>query len=172
MQSQVLNLMVRLQRERNLTYVFISHDLSVVEYISDTIAILYLGRIVEVGPVETIFQRAAHPYTRALIEAIPVPDPTHGHEAKPLEGEAPSALSPPPGCPFHPRCPFAIDACREAIPALEPVGGSKPGGVSELLGVSEAVGSSDDDGSSEEGESSEESGERQHLVACIREGEI
>ena len=141
-QSQVLNLMVRLQRERNLTYVFISHDLSVVEYISDTIAIMYLGRIVEVGPVETIFERAAHPYTRALIEAIPVPDPTHGHEAKPLEGEAPSALSPPPGCPFHPRCPFAIAACSEALPALEAVGAS------------------------------EEDGGREHLAACIRKGEI
>ena len=141
-QSQVLNLMVRLQRERNLTYVFISHDLSVVEYISDTIAIMYLGKIVEVGPVETIFERAAHPYTRALIEAIPVPDPRRRQEAKPLEGEAPSPVSPPPGCPFHPRCPFAVAACSEALPALEAVGASQ-----------------------------EESG-REHLVACIREGEI
>ena len=141
-QSQVLNLMVRLQRERNLTYVFISHDLSVVEYISDTIAIMYLGRIVEVGPVETIFGRAAHPYTRALIEAIPVPDPRRRHEAEPLEGEAPSPVSPPPGCPFHPRCPFAVPACSEAVPALEAVGASE-----------------------------EESG-REHLVACIRKGEI
>ena len=141
-QSQVLNLMVRLQRERNLTYVFISHDLSVVEYISDTIAIMYLGRIVEVGTVETIFSRAAHPYTRALIEAIPVPDPRQSHEAKLLEGEAPSALSPPPGCPFHPRCPFAIAACSEAVPALEAV------------------------------EASEGDRGREHLAACIRKGEI
>ena len=141
-QSQVLNLMVRLQRERNLTYVFISHDLSVVEYISDTIAIMYLGRIVEVGPVETIFERAAHPYTRALIEAIPVPDPRRRHEAEPLEGEAPSPVLPPPGCPFHPRCPFAISACSETLPTLEAVGASE-----------------------------EESG-REHLVACIRKGEI
>ncbi len=145
--------MVRLQRERNLTYVFISHDLSVVEYISDTIAIMYLGRIVEVGPVETIFERAAHPYTRALIEAIPVPDPRQEHEAKPLEGEAPSPVSPPPGCPFHPRCPFAIDACREVIPALEPVGGS------EAVGAPGAA-------------ASEEEGGREHLAACIRKGEI
>ena len=121
-QSQVLNLMVRLQGERNLTYVFISHDLSVVEYISDTIAIMYLGRIVEIGPVEAIFERAAHPYTRALIQAIPVPDPDGRREHVPLEGEAPSPVSPPPGCPFHPRCPFAIAACQETVPALEPVG--------------------------------------------------
>lgn len=141
-QSQVLNLMVRLQRERNLTYVFISHDLSVVEYISDTIAIMYLGRIVEVGTVETIFERAAHPYTRALIEAIPVPDPRQSHEVKLLEGEAPSALSPPPGCPFHPRCPFAIAECSEAVPALESV------------------------------EASGEDRGREHLAACIRKGEI
>ena len=141
-QSQVLNLMVRLQRERNLTYVFISHDLSVVEYISDVIAIMYLGRIVEVGPVETIFERAAHPYTRALIEAIPVPDPRGRHEAEPLEGEAPSPVSPPPGCPFHPRCPFAISACSEALPILEEAGAS-------------------------EGDRGHE-----HLVACIRKGEI
>ena len=141
-QSQVLNLMVRLQRERNLAYVFISHDLSVVEYISDAIAIMYLGRIVEMGPVETIFERPGHPYTRALIEAIPVPDPQDRREAKPLEGEAPSPVSPPPGCPFHPRCPFAIDACKEAIPALE------------AMGVSgEGTG-------------------REHVVACIRKGEI
>jgi len=141
-QSQVLNLMVRLQRERNLTYVFISHDLSVVEYISDAIAIMYLGRIVEVGSVETIFERAAHPYTRALIEAIPVPDPRARHEAEPLAGEAPSPVSPPPGCPFHPRCPFAISACSEALPILEAAGGP------------------------------EEDHGHEHLVACIRKGEI
>ena len=150
-QSQVLNLMVRLQRERNLTYVFISHDLSVVEYISDTIAIMYLGRIVEIGPVETIFERAAHPYTRALIEAIPVPDPRRKRESKPLEGEAPSPVSPPPGCPFHPRCPFAIDACKEAIPVLEPVG---------VVAASEVVPAFEEDSG------------RGHLAACIRKGEI
>jgi oligopeptide/dipeptide ABC transporter ATP-binding protein len=141
-QSQVLNLMVRLQRERNLTYVFISHDLSVVEYISDAIAIMYLGKIVEVGSVETIFERPALPYTRALIEAIPVPDPTHEHEATPLEGEAPSPVSPPSGCPFHPRCPFAVAACSESLPALEAVEGS-----------------------------GREAG-HEHLAACLRTGDI
>jgi oligopeptide/dipeptide ABC transporter ATP-binding protein len=119
--SQVLNLMVKLQRERNLTYIFISHDLSVVEHVSDSIAIMYLGRIVEIGPADTVFARPAHPYTRALMEAIPVADPDVHHESAPIKGEAPSPVSPPPGCPFHPRCNYAIPACRQAIPPLEPV---------------------------------------------------
>jgi oligopeptide/dipeptide ABC transporter ATP-binding protein len=120
--SQVLNLMVRLQRERNLTYIFISHDLSVVEHISDSIAIMYLGRIVEKGPATRVFAKPAHPYTRALMEAIPVADPTQRHDSVPVRGEAPSPVSPPPGCPFHPRCMYAIDACRTIVPPLEPVG--------------------------------------------------
>jgi oligopeptide/dipeptide ABC transporter ATP-binding protein len=119
--SQVLNLMVKLQRERNLTYIFISHDLSVVEHLSDSIAIMYLGRIVEIGPADLVFAKPAHPYTRALMEAIPVPDPDLRHQAAPVKGEAPSPVAPPPGCPFHPRCPYAIAACRDAIPPLEPV---------------------------------------------------
>ena len=120
-QSQVLNLMVQLQRERGLTYVFISHDLSVVEHVSDTVAIMYLGRIVEQGPVQEIFERPAHPYTRALLEAVPAPDPRRRKRVVPVQGESPSAVLPPPGCPFHPRCPFAITACREAVPPLEPL---------------------------------------------------
>ena len=120
-QSQVLNLMVRLQRERGLTYVFISHDLSVVEHVSDTIAIMYLGRIVEMGPVDRIFEHPAHPYTKALLEAIPNPDPRGRRDRVPVTGEAPSPVSPPPGCAFHPRCPFAVDECRLAVPGLESV---------------------------------------------------
>ena len=147
-QSQVLNLMVRLQRERELTYLFISHDLSVVEYISDTIAIMYLGRIVEIGSSGTIFDRPAHPYTRALIQAIPEPDPTRRREAVPLAGEAPSPLSPPSGCPFHSRCPFAIPECSEVAPVLEVVGG---GARPDVLGAP---------------------GPAEHRAACIREGEI
>ena len=141
-QSQVLNLMVGLQRDRHLTYVFISHDLSVVEHISDTIAIMYLGRIVEKGPVEAIFGSPRHPYTRALIEAVPVPDPRRRHEVVPLEGETPSPVSPPSGCTFHTRCPFVIDECRVAVPVLEDVDapGTRRGG--------------------------------EHLAACIRKHEI
>jgi len=123
-QSQVLNLLAGLQRELGLTYVFISHDLSVVEYISDSIAIMYLGRIVEKGPVRRVFDMPAHPYTQGLLRAIPQADPRKRRAAVPLEGEAPSPVSPPPGCPFHPRCPFAIAECREAVPPLEPVAGS------------------------------------------------
>jgi len=122
--SQVLNLMVRLQRERNLAYIFISHDLSVVEHISDSVAVMYLGRIVEQGPTETLFARPAHPYTRALLRAIPVADPEVRRVAEPVKGEAPSPVAPPPGCPFHPRCPFAIDACKATVPPLEPVAGA------------------------------------------------
>jgi oligopeptide/dipeptide ABC transporter ATP-binding protein len=140
--SQVLNLMVRLQRERNLTYVFISHDLSVVEHLSDSIAIMYLGRIVEKGPAERVFAQPAHPYTRVLMEAIPVADPESRHVGEPVRGEAPSPISPPPGCPFHPRCPFTIAACRKVVPQLEPVGEPGPGV------------------------------KRRHLAACIRKDEI
>jgi oligopeptide/dipeptide ABC transporter ATP-binding protein len=124
--SQVLNLMVRLQRDLDLTYLFISHDLSVVEHVSDAVAIMYLGRIVEIGAVDDIFERPAHPYTRALLEAIPVPDPRRAERVVPVEGEAPSPVSPPPGCAFHPRCPFAIDACRADVPALEAVRRADP----------------------------------------------
>ncbi len=119
--SQVLNLMVKLLRERNLTYIFISHDLSVVEHVSDSIAIMYLGRIVEIGPADTVFAKPAHPYTRALMDAVPVPDPDMRHDAARVRGAAPPPVNPPPGCPFHPRCNYAIPACSQAIPPLETV---------------------------------------------------
>ncbi|MBI5154686.1 dipeptide ABC transporter ATP-binding protein [Candidatus Poribacteria bacterium] len=120
-QSQVLNLMVELQRELGLTYLFISHDLGVVEYISDSIAIMYLGRIVEKGPSARIFKHPAHPYTRALLASIPNPDPRKRKTEAPVRGETPSAVNPPAGCAFHPRCPFAIPECKLAVPPLEPV---------------------------------------------------
>jgi len=120
-QSAVLNLMVRLQRQRDLTYIFISHDLSVVEHLSDDVAIMYLGRIVEKGPADQVFSRPAHPYTRALLEAIPEPNPRKQRHFVPVEGEAPSPVAPPSGCPFHPRCPFVVEECRRVVPPLEPV---------------------------------------------------
>ncbi len=121
-QAQVINLMVHLQREHHFTYVFISHDLMVVEYLSDRIAIMYLGKIVETGTREDIFERPAHPYTRALIASSPVPDPAQRGEVQPIKGEIPSPINPPAGCAFHPRCLFAIDDCRKAVPPLEPAG--------------------------------------------------
>ena len=121
-QGQILNLMVRFQQELGLTYIFISHDLSIVEYISDRVAIMYLGRIVEMGTREQIFDRPAHPYTRALMEAVPVAHPSQRRERQPISGESPSAVNPPSGCAFHPRCPFATDLCRADVPRLEDVG--------------------------------------------------
>ena len=118
-QAQVINLMVQLQRRLGLTYIFISHDLSVVEYISDSIAIMYLGRIVERARKETIFRRPTHPYTRALIASVPNPNPRKRRVQVPIEGETPSSVNPPPGCPFHPRCRFALDICKQARPELE-----------------------------------------------------
>ncbi|MCA9729807.1 MAG: dipeptide ABC transporter ATP-binding protein [Candidatus Eisenbacteria bacterium] len=123
-QAQVINLMVHLQRQLGLTYLFISHDLSVVEYISDSVAIMYLGRIVEKAKKETIFSRPTHPYTRALLESVPQPDPRRRRTHVPIQGEIPSPVNPPSGCAFHPRCPFAIEACKKDIPPLEPFSGT------------------------------------------------
>ncbi len=120
-QSQILNLILRLCRERQLTMIFISHDISVVKYISDRIAVMYLGRLVELGPATDVVERPLHPYTRALISAVPVPDPwlERARRRIILEGDPPSPSNPPPGCPFHPRCPFVIDACKTRRPELE-----------------------------------------------------
>jgi peptide/nickel transport system ATP-binding protein/oligopeptide transport system ATP-binding protein len=126
-QSQVLNLMVQLQRERGLAYVFISHDLSVVEHVSDVVAIMYLGGIVEMGPVREIFDRPAHPYTRALMQAIPSGNPRQRRASVPLAGEAPSPTAAQPGCAFAARCPYAIEPCRRSAPALEPVAATVAG---------------------------------------------
>jgi oligopeptide transport system ATP-binding protein len=120
-QSQILNLILSLCRERELTMIFISHDISVVKYISDRIAVMYLGRLVEVGPAAQIVDRPLHPYTRALISAVPVPDPRIERTRRRiiLEGDPPSPTNPPSGCPFHPRCSYAIDACKAQRPKLE-----------------------------------------------------
>jgi oligopeptide transport system ATP-binding protein len=121
-QAQILNLLTRLVREMELSMVFIAHDLSVVKHISDRVAVMYLGRIVEIGDAVQVIERPQHPYTRALVAAIPVPDPAAGRTRGRivLPGDPPSPLNPPPGCAFHPRCPHATPACREAVPPLLP----------------------------------------------------
>lgn len=116
-QAQILNLLENLQKEKNFTYLFISHDLSVVRYISHRVAIMYLGKIMETGTVEQIFENPQHPYTRILLESVPIPDPKNRRRKKlVLPGEIPSPLNPPSGCPFHTRCPFAKDMCSEKEP--------------------------------------------------------
>ena len=121
-QSQVLNLMLDLQSASGLGYVFIAHNLAVVKHISDRIAIMYLGRIVELADADTIYRSARHPYTRALISAIPEPDPTRKKQRIVLQGDVPSPIDPPSGCPFHPRCPHATDRCKVEIPRLRTSG--------------------------------------------------
>ena len=115
-QSQVLNLLMDLKRQRGLSYLFISHNLAVVKYVSDTIAVMYLGRIVEMGATESIYADPRHPYTQALLAAITEPDPGRVRDHVPLQGELPSPEHPPTGCPFHPRCPQAMDRCRSEVP--------------------------------------------------------
>jgi oligopeptide/dipeptide ABC transporter ATP-binding protein len=118
-QSQILNLLMELQRDLGLSYLFISHDLAVVKHISDRIAIMYLGKIVELGDSEAIYKNPRHPYTKALISAIPVPDPTHVPDRQILEGDVPSPIDPPPGCAFAPRCPVKASAeCETHVPEL------------------------------------------------------
>ena len=121
-QAQIINLLARLSREMQLTLIFISHDLSVVKHISDRIAVMYLGRLVELGPAVDVFAQPAHPYTRALVSAVPVPDPERAaHQQRILlQGDPPSPMNPPAGCAFHPRCPHAVEACRATVPPLEP----------------------------------------------------
>jgi oligopeptide/dipeptide ABC transporter ATP-binding protein len=123
-QAQVLNLMMDLQREMGLAYLFISHNLAVVEHISHRIAVMYLGRIVEYTDKTTLFTRPLHPYTESLLLAVPVPDPRVKRQKRPLQGDVPSPINPPPGCHFHTRCPYAVDRCRVEPPALREV---KPG---------------------------------------------
>jgi oligopeptide transport system ATP-binding protein len=120
-QAQIINLLAKLSREMQLTLIFISHDLSVVKHISDRIAVMYLGRIVEMGPAAQVFERPLHPYTKALVSAVPIPDPEREKQRQRviLSGDPPSPLNPPAGCAFHPRCAFATPECSRAVPELE-----------------------------------------------------
>ena len=120
-QAQVLNLLMDLQEQFGLAYLFISHDLSVVEHIGRRVAVMYLGRIVELADRDALFGAPQHPYTEALLAAAPLPDPRAKRLRPIVEGEVPSPLDPPPGCPFHPRCPYAEPRCRTEVPALRPI---------------------------------------------------
>ncbi len=118
-QAQVLNLLRELQEEMRLAYLFISHDLRVVEHVSHRVAVMYLGKIVEQAPRDELYRNPRHPYTRALLSAVPDPNPRQSRERMQLGGDVPSPIHPPPGCAFHPRCPFAEERCRREVPALE-----------------------------------------------------
>ncbi len=120
-EAQVLNLLQDLKAELGLTYIFISHDLNVVRYMADRVMVMYLGRIAEIGPVEAIYDNPRHPYTRALLSAMPSMDPDRRTQEAPLAGDPPNPINPPGGCRFHTRCPFAEEICARASPTLTPV---------------------------------------------------
>ena len=124
-QNQILNLLAELRRAHGIAYLFISHDLGVVQHIADRVAITYLGRIVETGPTARIFEQTAHPYAEALLSAVPVPHPRRqrARRRQAVGGDVPSPLTPPSGCPFHPRCAYAMDVCRQRMPAHTPITG-------------------------------------------------
>ncbi len=119
-EAQVLNLLLDLKQEFGLTYVFISHDLNVVRYVSDRVMVMYLGQVIEIGDCETMFESPLHPYTKALLSSIPSLDPDNRTEEPPLSGDPPNPINPPPGCRFHTRCVYAQQACKEEMPTLTP----------------------------------------------------
>lgn len=121
-QAQVINLLQDLQKKFSLTYLFIAHDLSVVKHISDRIGVMYLGKIVELADKDELFNNPLHPYTKALLSAIPIPDPEYKKERIILKGDVPNPVNPPQGCPFHPRCPMAKDICKQVAPELKDYG--------------------------------------------------
>jgi oligopeptide transport system ATP-binding protein len=134
-QAQIMNLLERLKREKNLTYLFISHDLRAVQHVSDRVAVMYLGKIVELAEAKSIYAGPLMPYTRALISAVPVPDPKVERERRRmvLEGDVPSPIDPPRGCRFHTRCPYTIDACRDIEPPLVQI---KPNHLAACIRIS------------------------------------
>ncbi len=121
-QAQIINLLSDLQREKQLTYLFISHDLSVVEHLCNRIGVMYLGSMVELASKEELFRNPLHPYTKALLSAVPVPDPTLKRDRIVLKGDIPSPANPPSGCKFHTRCPLASDLCKQQVPEYRDVG--------------------------------------------------
>jgi peptide/nickel transport system ATP-binding protein len=125
-EAQVLNLLLDLKDEFGLTYLFISHDLNVVRFISDRVMVMYLGQVVEIGDSEALFQDPRHPYTKALLSSIPSMDPDHRTEVPPLAGDPPNPINPPSGCRFHPRCAMAQPVCSQRVPALTAGGGAHP----------------------------------------------
>jgi oligopeptide transport system ATP-binding protein len=120
-QSQILNLMKDLREQYNLTYLFISHDLAVVHHLADRIAVMYLGRIVEIADRDSLFSDARHPYTQSLLRSVPTVTPNKSKIGRILQGDPPSPINPPDGCPFNPRCDRATDICREQLPVMEKV---------------------------------------------------
>jgi peptide/nickel transport system ATP-binding protein len=124
-QAQVLNLLAELKREFDLTYLFISHDLNVVQYVSDEVMVMYLGQVVESGPVAELYARPLHPYTRALLDSVPAQTPGERRQHAVLEGDPPNPIAPPAGCRFHPRCPHAEPVCAQTVPVLRPVAGAQ-----------------------------------------------
>lgn len=121
-QAQILNLLKELQKQYSLSYLFIAHNLAVVQNFCDHVAVMYLGRIVEQAPSAELYRSPKHPYTQALLDAVPIPDPTARRERAPIEGDPPSPIDPPAGCAFHPRCPYAMDRCRCETPTLTSCG--------------------------------------------------
>ena len=122
-QAQIVNLLLDLQDRLGLSYLFVAHDLSVVKHVSDRVAVMYVGKIVEIAPTRALFARPRHPYTEALLSAVPVPDPRRRSQRIVLEGEVADPANAPPGCHFHPRCPYAIERCRNEAPALRELDG-------------------------------------------------